>query len=183
MLAWGMVCSAACTAVVDSGALSAGESEGDCAPTEKLCPTDDSGGGDVLLCVDATSPEYGCGADHCAPCAVPGALPRCTQAGQCGVSICVEGYGDCDRDESNGCEVSLQLDDDHCGSCGASCQAPGGVADCVLGTCQVVFCGEPRKDCDGVYANGCEADTSTSLEHCGDCNEPCDGTCEEGRCQ
>ncbi len=180
-LALGSAWVGACTAVVDSGALSSGESEEDCASTEKLCPYD--GDESLLVCVDATSPEHGCGAERCSACAVPGALPRCTQGGACGVSICREGYGDCDRDESNGCEVSLELDDDHCGACDNSCEAAGGVADCVLGTCQVVFCGAPRKDCDRVYANGCETDTSSSPEHCGDCDTPCDGTCVEGECR
>lgn len=182
LMGLGMACTSACTAVVDSGALSAGEGEDDCAATEKLCPHD-SDDDDRLVCVDATSPEYGCGAERCSPCAVPGALPRCTQGGACGVSICTEGHGDCDRDESNGCEVSLDLDEDHCGNCDNACEAPGGVADCVLGTCQVVFCSAPRKDCDGVYSNGCETDTSTSVEHCGDCDAPCDGTCMEGSCE
>ncbi len=44
---------------------------------------------------------------------------------------CAAGFGDCDGDPANGCEVTLE-NPDHCGVCGHSCL--GG--SCVAGSCQ-----------------------------------------------
>ncbi len=76
----------------------------------------------------------------------------------------------------NGVCVDVMADPNHCGSCGAACEA-GRVCD--LGRC-VVFCGGERSACGGACVN-----TSTNIRHCGACDHACrnDQRCESGACR
>ena len=75
--------------------------------------------------------------------AEPHAIPSCTN-GTCTPLRCSQGYADCDAVTSNGCEVDLQTDPNHCGSCSVQCSTgqacQGGkccgtrVSSCVTGT-------------------------------------------------
>lgn len=77
----------------------------------------------------------------------------------------------------------------------AACNALFGVDDlrfpeCTTGLadCQPAACEAPFADCNGDPADGCEADTSVSLEHCGACGAVCGGAdasvwCAAGRCE
>jgi hypothetical protein len=56
--------------------------------------------------------------------------PRVTCAA--GACACATGFGDCDNDPENGCEVNLAESAESCGACGHDCQ--GGA--CVDGACQ-----------------------------------------------
>ncbi|MGE0321300.1 MAG: hypothetical protein AB7K71_15295 [Polyangiaceae bacterium] len=47
------------------------------------------------------------------------------QSGSCVITACDTNYGDCDGDESNGCEQNLVNNDQHCGVCGRDCAAAG----------------------------------------------------------
>lgn len=70
---------------------------------------------------------------------------------------CPQGYANCDGDPSNGCEVDLTSDKNHCGTCGNSCQGQGNTTGvCVAGTCGPA-CPVGTYDCDGNPANGCES--------------------------
>ena len=124
----------------------------------------------------------GCEADvqtsiaHCGACdnacpARPNTTPTCA-AGRCGFR-CAAGWGDCDGDASNGCEVDLTASVEHCGRCGNLCVVSGGTAACAAGACTVASCGGDFADCDGNAANGCETDLRASASHCGMCNNPC----------
>ena len=55
----------------------------------------------------------------------------------------------------------------------------------VSGACLVVQCLEGRGNCDSNHANGCETNTQTHLEHCGECGKPCDlgWVCSQGECK
>jgi len=112
-----------------------------------------------------------------------------------GAPPCDPGYTDCDGDPSNGCEVNLQKDPEHCGSCTTSCAAESAETACVSGACVILACVENHDDCDGNAANGCEVDLTSSPAHCGACNTPCEiqhadpvcvnkicaiGTCRDG---
>ena len=81
--------------------------------------------------------------------------------GRCTIA-CDPGFGDCDGDVANGCEVELRWDFNHCGRCGRACpgtqvcregECVGGGA-CGLG----VDGGPPRCDvhaqCDGCHVRG-----------------------------
>ncbi len=52
--------------------------------------------------------------------------------GACALASCTAGFADCDRDQSNGCEIDKLTDPANCGACGFSC-ALG--ESCHAGTC------------------------------------------------
>ena len=56
--------------------------------------------------------------------------PLCS-AGEC-IRVCDLGFGDCDGDAKNGCEVDLVAGSNHCGACGTSCKK-----SCLRGACDV----------------------------------------------
>ncbi|XXX77552.1 hypothetical protein WMF30_02090 [Sorangium sp. So ce134] len=79
---------------------------------------------------------------------------------------------------------------DRCAPCAltqadAVCDASDARGRCVLSRC---LPGTEFDDCDGNPSNGCETNTNTSLEHCGQCGSPCTceagfGTCIRGSCE
>lgn len=131
-------------------------------------------------------------ADHCGNCATActyaNASAQCI-ASQCSMGSCASGYGDCDQQDTNGCEISTDTDLGNCGSCGAPCPVnlPNATSTCAGGNCGVQ-CTSGWGDCDNAPANGCETDTSTSVLHCGGCNQPCPSgpnatpACANGTC-
>ena len=54
-------------------------------------------------------------------------------AGKVVVASCKEGFSDCDRDPSNGCEIDIKNDAEHCGACFDAC-TPTEI--CVAGGCE-----------------------------------------------
>ncbi|MDF2695480.1 MAG: Tryptophan synthase alpha chain [Labilithrix sp.] len=85
-------------------------------------------------------PDFEADLMNCGACGVrcdehPNAMPTC-RFGRCG-SRCKIGYGDCNLDLSDGCEINLSKDPQHCGSCEAACAT--GQA-CVDGVCAVEPC-------------------------------------------
>ncbi len=77
--------------------------------------------------------------------------------GECLVGTCENGWGNCDEQEYNGCEHDVSSDVDNCGSCGHSCNLPGGTAECNGGVCDS-NCVDGHADCDLQSGNGCEVD-------------------------
>lgn len=134
-------------------------------------------------------------ADHCGSCGnacpgAPNAIPVCSGAG-CGL-MCVGTYADCDLDPANGCEVDLASDPLHCGSCSRACDGTNVAAlACAGGACTSTCvagygnCGQPAAP---GADDGCEANLDTDVDHCGDCNRPCDAnhvaslSCSGGVC-
>ncbi|PKN21364.1 MAG: hypothetical protein CVU65_17010, partial [Deltaproteobacteria bacterium HGW-Deltaproteobacteria-22] len=132
--------------------------------------------------LEAESDCGGCGA-VCAPASADGLCVL----GVCTVDACLSGFGDCDGLVANGCEVDLQISLADCGGCGSLCAPDNALARCESGLCVMDACTPGFGDCDGLPANGCEADLATSLEHCGGCGAPCapagaTGSCEAGTC-
>jgi len=120
-------------------------------------------------------------------CAVTNGAPSCAM-GVCAVAACANGFGDCDNDASNGCEVDTTGSSAHCGACGARCVAGANATTaCVTGRCEL-RCAAGFADCDGNPANGCEVDTGNSAGNCGACGNACAAgpnsvaTCALGRC-
>ncbi|MEZ4409716.1 MAG: hypothetical protein R3A52_25075 [Polyangiales bacterium] len=136
-------------------------------------------------CVDAQTNLSHCGACD-RRCEAANATPACMN-GACAVATCVTGFGDCDADASNGCEVELRASTAHCGACGNACAArPHAVARCTAGACEYA-CEPGFGDCDGDASNGCEVDTRASANHCGMCGRACDlanatSACSMGAC-
>jgi alpha-tubulin suppressor-like RCC1 family protein len=67
----------------------------------------------------------------------------------------------------------------------APCSIRGGAASCNAGACVIASCQEPKGDCDGNAATGCETNTKTSAAHCGACGRACTGAalCSTGSCK
>ena len=136
-------------------------------------------------CGDAQTNLSHCGACD-RRCEAANATAACMN-GACAVAACVTGFGDCDADASNGCEVELRSSTAHCGACGNACAArPRSVARCTAGACEYA-CEPGFADCDGDVSNGCETDTRASANHCGMCGRACDlanatSACSMGSC-
>jgi hypothetical protein len=118
-------------------------------------------------------------------CSFAHATAACA-AGSCYVSACTSGWGDCDSDDANGCEVSLTTNS-NCGACGAVCSLSNATASCSSGTCGVSSCNGGFGNCDGITGNGCEANLQSSTSNCGTCGTACssvNGTasCSSGNC-
>ena len=78
-------------------------------------------------------------------------------SGRCRLVACLEGWGDCDDDPVNGCEVDVRREES-CGSCAQRCQAGRSCQRGARGyTCAVgVLCEQGRLDLDASSQNGCE---------------------------
>ena len=125
------------------------------------------------VCSNPTSDSNNCGG-----CGIPcslgaNALATSCAASLCKVNVCAMGFGDCDRAAANGCEVTFATAAvssgappvgamvPNCGACGTNCSADMGkqvsTVKCSGGACAVGVCATGYGDCDGNYANGCEA--------------------------
>lgn len=148
-----------------------------CAGDEKACNG---------TCVKLDDPDYGCGMG-CSPCGIPGAVSVC-DAGACVMVGCAAGFGNCNLDTTDGCEVNLDADPSSCGACGNVCVINHGTAGCAGGACTVGSCSAGFDDCDGVPENGCEARTNVDPKNCGTCGTQCTPTpgaqavCNAGTC-
>jgi hypothetical protein len=135
---------------------------------------------DVLNC-------GGCGKS----CDGKNGTPWCKD-GKCGISDCPPGFGDCNGDAADGCEVDLTKDSANCKTCGTSCVVANGMGACVGSVCKIDSCAKGHADCDpaapGGYTNGCETSTDTDLANCGKCGQSCiignaTAKCEAGACK
>ncbi len=131
-------------------------------------------------------------ASHCGSCgttcsSAPNAIASCA-SGVC-EATCSPGFGNCDGIPSNGCETDVRTLA-NCGACGAVCSRANAIPQCVSGTCSTQSCATFFADCDGVDANGCEANVLNDPSHCGACGTICPGlgaanttaTCNSGLC-
>ena len=131
-------------------------------------PTGDAGVPDGG--VDIQTDPFNCGScGHV--CTTAHGTPACAN-GQCATGSCDANWGDCNSLPGDGCETDLRTTTAHCGSCGIACVNPNGSTQCLAGTC-VPSCAAGSRDCDGNPVNGCEADISGSIAHCGDCTTVC----------
>ena len=102
-------------------------------------------------------------------CSLPNASPVCA-AGSCAVGACAEGFVDLDHDASNGCEVNLATNVNHCGAVGNHCVMPNGTAACAGGQCVLASCNAGYDNC--TTGAGCESDLS-AVTTCGSCGVTC----------
>lgn len=168
---WAGAVAAACSLAVGSDSLSEGCGEG-----TKACDGE---------CVSTSDPSVGCGQEACGPCVFDNAVARCNRA-ECDMAGCRTGYGDCNDDAGDGCEVDTRTDPEHCSECFARCPTPpNGEPDCASGRCVIRRCDEGFKDCNRDFSDGCEIDATSSAEHCGGCDQPCDegDRCVSGTCE
>ncbi|MBI4702883.1 MAG: hypothetical protein HY744_17335, partial [Deltaproteobacteria bacterium] len=114
---------------------------------------------------------------HCGKCNNPcpvaaNATPTCG-AGVCGM-VCKQGYGDCNANMNDGCEIDTTSNASHCGGCGKPC-APvaNGTAACTASVCGVGSCNQGFGDCDKNAGNGCEINLTSDKNNCGSCGNVC----------
>jgi hypothetical protein len=126
---------------------------------------------------------------HCGDCSTPCDDPP-HGAAWCGNSTCkvncTGSFRDCDGQFLNGCEVDTSTSTQNCSGCNLPCTAPNATVTavaCSASTCKVTACNAPQADCDHLFGNGCEVNTSTDPNHCGSCGNvcgpgfACQGTC------
>ena len=107
------------------------------------------------------------------------ATPVCSAAMGACVTGCATGQVRCGA----AC-TDIQTAVDHCGGCGMACPEPARAArTCAAGRCGFT-CEANYADCDGMAANGCEANLQTSAQHCGACGRACAPglDCRSGAC-
>lgn len=158
--------------------------EGECAVKKCSPGYGDCDGQNVNGCESPLNTATHCGACG-ASCNFQNGAGSCS-AGVCVVSVCDDGWEDCDGDGSNGCETPVDTND-NCGACGNRCRIQGAVAECINFSCEVIACQGPTGDCDGNGSNGCET-TFGTVDNCGFCGDACnfqngDGDCNNGSCQ
>ena len=142
-------------------------------------------------------PENGCETalddiDRCGSCDTTCSFTHASAlcaAQTCTLQACGSGYGDCDGNPDNGCEITLSNNPSHCGACATACaNQSGGDTDyvCVNSQCVIDTCPDGFADCDGAVSNNCETPTTT-LTDCGACNVAClipnaEVSCSTGSC-
>lgn len=99
-------------------------------------------------------------------------MPSCDDATDGACSTCIAPLADCNHDAEDGCEANLLVDVNHCGNCDKIC--PGVTTQSAL--CRNGVCGTcppSRRDCNGLGADGCEAEITTDPKQCGACGVLC----------
>ncbi len=144
---------------------------GTCVPgcsTTHACPTGQSCCGGACFATQ-TDPT------HCGTCTTvcgsTNAMPACV-AGVCNEN-CATGFGDCDSNTANGCEMDVSANSANCGACGAVCRLTNAVAMCSSSTCNIISCSTGFQDCDRLASTGCEANPQTDPLNCGTCGVAC----------
>lgn len=131
-------------------------------------------------CVDTATDVNHCGG--CGqPCARPNAFPSC-RGGVCGVMTCRPPWGNCDGNDTNGCETDTNVTLAHCGACGRACNLAHATARCNAGVCQVAACDAGFGDCNLDPLDGCETDLRANSSNCGVCNNTCTRTNATATC-
>ncbi|MBI5534497.1 MAG: hypothetical protein HY898_17360 [Deltaproteobacteria bacterium] len=134
---------------------------------------------------NTTNSQQHCGACN-NPCDLQNATSVCS-ASKCSIQVCTAGFGNCDANESNGCETNVDISTLHCGNCTTTCATPNNAtASCTAGTCGF-NCNGGWSDCDSSSANGCEINTDSDATHCGTCTTVCTAAhatsnCVSGQC-
>ncbi len=138
------------------------------------------------MCIDPRSDLRNCGACNTV-CPTPANGVATCAMSACGLT-CNAGFGNCDSNNANGCEINTGTSVMHCGRCGTACPAPANAtATCAAGVCGFT-CNAGFANCDMNAANGCEVNTNTTLAHCGRCDNACPtpangaATCAAGMC-
>ena len=124
---------------------------------------------------------------HCGGCGkvcAKGNIPTPTCGNGVCTGVCAGGFADCNNDKAtDGCEVNIFADTNHCGACAAKCNMV-----CNSGVCGGLMCNAGLADCDKMPQNGCEVTLNTDIKSCGACARACSASsvptplCSGGLC-
>ncbi|CAF0953865.1 unnamed protein product [Adineta steineri] len=119
-------------------------------------------------------------------CSYAHATPLCS-SGTCSMGACATGYTDCNNSPTDGCEVQLSSDANHCGTCTTVCSFANAVPICNSGVCAIGSCNSGYSNCNSVSSDGCEININTDSVNCGSCNSGCRfanavPTCTNAKC-
>lgn len=163
-------CGMACSANNVTPACSSSNCQaGTCAANFADCDSNKRSNGCETNLTNTTASCGACGFD-CATKVANVAGPITCAASACTYTgACAPGFADCDGNKANGCEVNLNSDTMHCGSCPNVCNAPtGGTPTCTAGVCDFT-CAQKR--CGDVCAACCD-DTDCPLDPDDKCQDP-----------
>jgi hypothetical protein len=122
------------------------------------------------VCTDTENDRANCGACGTV-CEVTNASTSC-RVGRCQFQ-CLPGWGNCNDDRADGCELDIATNPDHCGLCGRTCVATNAASTCSQSACGLGACSAGFGNCDADSTNGCETDTKVEVSHCGGCDRAC----------
>jgi hypothetical protein len=88
---------------------------------------------------------------------------------------CPDGFANCDKQNTNACEINVRTDVLNCGSCGNACDLPHATPECSAGECRITTdgCEAGFADCNGLPEDGCEVNLAQDKDNCGVCNKVC----------
>ena len=138
-------------------------------------------------CIDTTTDPRNCGACGTA-CMLPNDGTSCTGSA-CTAGTCTPGYGDCNSDSTDGCEVNLTTDVTNCAACGKVCSFKNAQSGCSGTGCYLKACAFGFDDCDSDVNTGCETGTLSDPKNCGGCGVHCPSlphavnVCANANCQ
>ena len=139
------------------------------------------------ICVNLAGDILHCGACGAVCPTVANGAPACVE-GRCVVGACNAGFDDCDHQPVNGCEAIISDDPLNCSACGKQCMPfSNGLPVCTAGRCSAI-CAPNFGDCNNNVADGCEADVTFDIRHCGACGRACSAPanavpyCDLGKC-
>jgi hypothetical protein len=124
-------------------------------------------------CQRKNDPDWGCGS--CKTCKLDNARKITCIHTNCSPEVCADGWGNCDTNAANGCETHIAIEPANCGACANSCKKGVHVASltCESGHCKITACEDSFLDCNGDPTDGCEIDTSSDVNRCGNCTTVC----------
>lgn len=160
--------------------------QGKCVCDAKSCPTGCCDTNEKCITTPSIT-TCGTGGQDCVACSLKNATASCSD-GKCQVEECTAGKGNCDINDSNGCETPVDTLTD-CGQCGKKCpSAPNATPSCADGEC-IYTCTGSYQDCDQNMSNGCESNPNSDVSNCGSCGNSCDrpentnsAVCKSGKC-
>jgi len=149
----------ACELSTDLSALKNGQ----CPSGQKACFVEGT-----EQCVTLADPRTGCSAQSCLSCdvKVANAVTNCSGAGACTIAACKAGYIDCNKSDTDGCEVDISSDVANCGLCGTVCAVEANSAPVCIHQACALSCKDGYADCDLKYSNGCETAVANDAGTC-----------------
>ncbi len=117
---------------------------------------------------------------------VPNGVAGCSNS-MCVIQSCTAPFKDCNMMGGDGCEANTTNDVNNCGNCGTKCTAGANVTGtaCSNSACTITACAGGFGNCNGTFADGCEANFNNDKNNCSKCGMVCPvnaPNCVNGAC-